>query len=154
MKVWFQNRRTKLKRDKTRQHEEQLEGAESVATCNILRMLQPQKPEVAVGGSTSLQAPPSVNTMQHAAVPPIGSYVPSSLPSHFPQPCMPAAIRPHVGAMNIPPMYPTPLSGFFHSWLSILKRTPKWLYAVCCETTELLKEEICSRCTPHYSQNV
>ena len=116
VKVWFQNRRTKLKRDKSREHEEQQQSAESVATCNILRMLHPQKPEVAVGGSTRLQAPSSVNTIQHTAIPPISSYPPSTLPSHLPHPCMPAAIRPHMGTMNIPPMpYPTQLSGFFHS---------------------------------------
>ena len=40
IKVWFQNRRTKYKRDKTRDLEQREAGAESRAACNILRMLQ------------------------------------------------------------------------------------------------------------------
>ena len=116
MKVWFQNRRTKHKRDKSKADEELQQSAESVATCNILRMLHPQKPEVAVGGNANLQTPSGVNTMQHTAVSPLSSYPPSSLPSHLAHPCMPSVIRPHMAAMNIPPMpYPNPLPGFFHS---------------------------------------
>lgn len=116
VKVWFQNRRTKYKRDKSREQEERQQSAESVATCNLLRMLHPQKPEVGVGGSTSLQVPPSVNTMQHTSIPPSVNYPPSSLPSHVPHPGVPTAIRPHIGTMGIPPMpYPAPLPGFFNS---------------------------------------
>lgn len=40
VKVWFQNRRTKYKRDKTRETDNQGHKAESLATCNILRLLQ------------------------------------------------------------------------------------------------------------------
>lgn len=44
--MWFQNRRTKYKRDKSREQEERQNSAESLATCNLLRMLQPPTPEV------------------------------------------------------------------------------------------------------------
>ncbi|XP_077992153.1 ventral anterior homeobox 2-like [Glandiceps talaboti] len=40
VKVWFQNRRTKFKREKFKEAESQQRNAESIATCNILRMLQ------------------------------------------------------------------------------------------------------------------
>ncbi|XP_070541585.1 ventral anterior homeobox 1b-like [Ptychodera flava] len=40
VKVWFQNRRTKFKREKSKEAENQQRNAETIATCNILRMLQ------------------------------------------------------------------------------------------------------------------
>ncbi|XP_076359196.1 ventral anterior homeobox 1-like [Tachypleus tridentatus] len=40
VKVWFQNRRTKHKREKSREEEQQKLNAETMATCNILRLLQ------------------------------------------------------------------------------------------------------------------
>ncbi|XP_074641436.1 ventral anterior homeobox 2-like [Tubulanus polymorphus] len=42
VKVWFQNRRTKYKRDKFREAESRKQNAESMAACNILRILQTQ----------------------------------------------------------------------------------------------------------------
>lgn len=44
VKVWFQNRRTKYKRDRSRDHESADSKSESLATCNILRLLQNQVP--------------------------------------------------------------------------------------------------------------
>ncbi|XP_022339792.2 ventral anterior homeobox 2-like [Crassostrea virginica] len=44
VKVWFQNRRTKYKRDRSRDHESTGSKSESLATCNILRLLQNQVP--------------------------------------------------------------------------------------------------------------
>nr|KAG5688109.1 hypothetical protein BaRGS_031302 [Batillaria attramentaria]KAG5700962.1 hypothetical protein BaRGS_034247 [Batillaria attramentaria] len=41
VKVWFQNRRTKHKRDKERQAEQREAKAESLATQNLLHLLQP-----------------------------------------------------------------------------------------------------------------
>ncbi|WAR21512.1 VAX2A-like protein [Mya arenaria] len=40
VKVWFQNRRTKYKRDRVRDAEVRDAKSESFAACNILRMLQ------------------------------------------------------------------------------------------------------------------
>ena len=40
VKVWFQNRRTKYKRDRVRDAEVRDSKAESFAACNILQMLQ------------------------------------------------------------------------------------------------------------------
>ena len=40
VKVWFQNRRTKYKRDRVREAEVRDSKAESFAACNILQMLQ------------------------------------------------------------------------------------------------------------------
>ncbi|XP_064630994.1 ventral anterior homeobox 1-like [Lineus longissimus] len=45
VKVWFQNRRTKFKRDKAKDQETKKANAESLATCNILRMLQHTSPQ-------------------------------------------------------------------------------------------------------------
>ena len=53
MKVWFQNRRTKYKRDKQREQEERSANAESIAACNILRILQPKHPQGPQGGATN-----------------------------------------------------------------------------------------------------
>ncbi|XP_033632559.1 ventral anterior homeobox 2-like [Asterias rubens] len=50
VKVWFQNRRTKLKRDQCRVAEFKEKNAESIAACNILRLLQDQHPS---SGSTA-----------------------------------------------------------------------------------------------------
>lgn len=44
VKVWFQNRRTKYKRDRSRDAEVRDSKAESFAACNILRMLQHEVP--------------------------------------------------------------------------------------------------------------
>uniref|UniRef100_T1IV45 Homeobox domain-containing protein n=1 Tax=Strigamia maritima TaxID=126957 RepID=T1IV45_STRMM len=44
IKVWFQNRRTKHKREKTRDMEQQKSMAETNATCNVLRLLQANTP--------------------------------------------------------------------------------------------------------------
>ncbi|KAJ8317712.1 hypothetical protein KUTeg_005616 [Tegillarca granosa] len=44
VKVWFQNRRTKYKRDRNREAEVRDSKAESLAACNILRILQHQPP--------------------------------------------------------------------------------------------------------------
>jgi hypothetical protein len=44
VKVWFQNRRTKYKRDRSRDNETADSKSESVAACNILRLLQNQIP--------------------------------------------------------------------------------------------------------------
>ncbi|XP_048745971.1 ventral anterior homeobox 2b-like [Ostrea edulis] len=44
VKVWFQNRRTKYKRDRSRDSETADSKSESMAACNILRLLQNQVP--------------------------------------------------------------------------------------------------------------
>ncbi|XP_060065568.1 ventral anterior homeobox 1-like [Ylistrum balloti] len=44
VKVWFQNRRTKYKRDRGREAEVSDSKAESLAACNILRILQNRAP--------------------------------------------------------------------------------------------------------------
>ncbi|XP_062568959.1 ventral anterior homeobox 1-like [Saccostrea cucullata] len=44
VKVWFQNRRTKYKRDRSRDSETADSKSESLAACNILRLLQNQVP--------------------------------------------------------------------------------------------------------------
>ncbi|XP_060601757.1 ventral anterior homeobox 1-like [Ruditapes philippinarum] len=46
VKVWFQNRRTKYKRDRVRDAEVRDSKSESFAACNILRMLQPDPASV------------------------------------------------------------------------------------------------------------
>ncbi|KAI0220839.1 Ventral anterior homeobox 1b [Lamellibrachia satsuma] len=60
VKVWFQNRRTKYKRDRDRDAETKHANAESVATCNILRMLQHRRPAVSgtpLGGNVVSHPP-------------------------------------------------------------------------------------------------
>ncbi|XP_045191200.2 ventral anterior homeobox 1a-like [Mercenaria mercenaria] len=46
VKVWFQNRRTKYKRDRVRDAEVRDSKSESFAACNIMRMLQQDPPTV------------------------------------------------------------------------------------------------------------
>ncbi|KAK3095049.1 hypothetical protein FSP39_009659, partial [Pinctada imbricata] len=46
VKVWFQNRRTKYKRDRCREVEGIDTKNESMAACNILRLLQNQGPKI------------------------------------------------------------------------------------------------------------
>ncbi|XP_058694842.1 ventral anterior homeobox 2, partial [Poecile atricapillus] len=54
VKVWFQNRRTKQKKDQSRDSEKRSSGtSESFATCNILRLLEQ-------GRLLSVPAPPSL----------------------------------------------------------------------------------------------
>ncbi|NXA31355.1 VAX2A protein, partial [Eudromia elegans] len=54
VKVWFQNRRTKQKKDQSRDSEKRSGAAsESFATCNILRLLEQ-------GRLLSVPAPPSL----------------------------------------------------------------------------------------------
>ncbi|KAL5021404.1 hypothetical protein ScPMuIL_000559 [Solemya velum] len=46
VKVWFQNRRTKYKRDRSREAEIQEAKSESVAACNLLRIMQQRPPPI------------------------------------------------------------------------------------------------------------
>lgn len=46
VKVWFQNRRTKLKRDRSREAEVQDARSESLAACNLMKLLQPKPTSV------------------------------------------------------------------------------------------------------------
>ncbi|KAL4231511.1 Ventral anterior homeobox 1 [Mactra antiquata] len=59
VKVWFQNRRTKYKRDRVRDAEVRDSKSESFAACNILRMLQRDSttlPQCTTGMSALLPA--------------------------------------------------------------------------------------------------
>ncbi|CAG2249719.1 ventral anterior homeobox 2-like [Mytilus galloprovincialis] len=46
VKVWFQNRRTKYKRDVSREAEVKDARSESMAACNIMKLLQPPSNQV------------------------------------------------------------------------------------------------------------
>lgn len=46
VKVWFQNRRTKYKRDVSREAEVKDARSESMAACNIMKLLQPPPNQV------------------------------------------------------------------------------------------------------------
>ncbi|NXR17752.1 VAX2A protein, partial [Cinclus mexicanus] len=68
VKVWFQNRRTKQKKDQSRDSEKRSSStSESFATCNILRLLEQ-------GRLLSVPAPPSLLSPTSNPVPsPAGS---------------------------------------------------------------------------------
>ncbi|XP_056346388.1 ventral anterior homeobox 2 [Oenanthe melanoleuca] len=68
VKVWFQNRRTKQKKDQSRDSEKRSSStSESFATCNILRLLEQ-------GRLLSVPAPPSLLSPTSSAAPsPAGS---------------------------------------------------------------------------------
>nr|XP_030126285.3 ventral anterior homeobox 2 isoform X1 [Taeniopygia guttata] len=71
VKVWFQNRRTKQKKDQSRDSEKRSSGtSESLATCNILRLLEQ-------GRLLSVPAPPTL-------LPPTSSPVPVASPASPP----------------------------------------------------------------------
>ena len=61
VKVWFQNRRTKQKKDQTKDTDKRSgSSSESLATCNILRLLEQ-------GRLLSVPAPPPPNALLSAA---------------------------------------------------------------------------------------
>ena len=78
VKVWFQNRRTKYKRDRLKDEEVQKANSESLAACNILRMLQHASPP---SGQQSKQASslPVVPSTSNKRTPP-QQQAPISLP--------------------------------------------------------------------------
>ncbi|XP_038046125.1 ventral anterior homeobox 2a-like [Patiria miniata] len=57
VKVWFQNRRTKHKREQCRAAEFQEKNAESIAACNILRFLQSKQGDAAIAPSVGPISP-------------------------------------------------------------------------------------------------
>ncbi|XP_041368065.1 ventral anterior homeobox 2-like [Gigantopelta aegis] len=86
VKVWFQNRRTKYKRDKEREAEVVDSNAESVATQNILRILQsrdmPRTPAPRREHKTPLVHPPVLPSIHYN---PYVSYgLPGFPPESFP----------------------------------------------------------------------
>ncbi|XP_039580433.1 ventral anterior homeobox 2 isoform X2 [Passer montanus] len=87
VKVWFQNRRTKQKKDQSRDSEKRSSGtSESVATCNILRLLEQ-------GRLLSVPAPPSLLSPRSSPVPApgLGSSPPAPPPFGLPVPPLAAS---------------------------------------------------------------
>ncbi|XP_022080804.1 ventral anterior homeobox 2b-like [Acanthaster planci] len=57
VKVWFQNRRTKFKREQCKAAEFKEKNAESIAACNILKLLQSQQGDTATVPSVGSVSP-------------------------------------------------------------------------------------------------
>nr|XP_031360465.1 ventral anterior homeobox 2 isoform X1 [Lonchura striata domestica] len=97
VKVWFQNRRTKQKKDQSRDSEKRSSGtSESFATCNILRLLEQSR-------LLSVPAPPSLLPAARSPVP-LGSPAPGRAPPRpaAPGPGSPPA-PPPLGRLPPPP---------------------------------------------------
>ena len=100
VKVWFQNRRTKYKRDKTREEEvQQTSGSKDLSSCNnIMRLLHPPVP------------PPTSSAP--AAVPPQISLPLPTVPSvSVPVPHYPLMNHNMEYPGNLPPSLPASRAG-------------------------------------------
>ncbi|XP_006629186.2 ventral anterior homeobox 2 [Lepisosteus oculatus] len=109
VKVWFQNRRTKQKKDQTKDMDRRsCSSSESLATCNILRLLEQ-------GRLLSVPVPPSPLPPPPALAPASGSSSPglsrtppgSGSTFRLPVPSLGPPPSPHVGApqlcFSVPP---------------------------------------------------